>query len=164
MQKKTQQKIKKREKLIPSHHIDGSVLSEILVKGNDFRNCEQYICKTGSKYHRGTISIFALGEIIKAVHKRIEDTVKRELAITRLLAILSERNIRFISPQFEDMKLALCIRKILKEIEPADALHLACAINKKANVFVTLDGYLWENREIIQKKYNIKIKKPNSKI
>ena len=42
------------------------------------------------------------------------------------------------SPQFEDYGLALELNKIDHNLEPADALHIAMAINNKAKFFVTL--------------------------
>ena len=60
---------------------------------------------------------------------------KREIAFHKMNDVL--KDLVPCSPQFEDFELALELRKIDYNIEPADALHLAIAMNKKAHVFVT---------------------------
>jgi predicted nucleic acid-binding protein len=113
------------------------------------------------------MSIFALGEIMYAIKKCIKDDVKRKAAIDKLFEIFSTRQIKFCSPQFADMEKAIEIKETFRtanlgKIEPSDALHLACAINHKAHVFVTLDGFLRENAEFIKQNFKIRVELPSS--
>ncbi|MFQ6121194.1 MAG: PIN domain-containing protein [Methanosarcinales archaeon] len=68
----------------------------------------------------------------------LEQEVK-ERAFAFFDDLRSKRKIKIYSPQFLAFEIALKINKIDTRIEPADALHLACAIENSANAFITID-------------------------
>lgn len=65
----------------------------------------------------------------------------------------------FVGTNFDVYKKVEELKDVSYNIEPLDALHLATAIIKKANAFVTLDKKLVHNQKI-ESKFNISILHP----
>ncbi len=158
MKKKTQKRLKQKWENLPLHHIDASVILEILLRGAYEKECKHYLNKVGLNF-RGTISVPVLGEIDKGIILKIGDMVGREISRTFVDRLIVTKKIRLYSSTFGAYEISLKIREMNTFVKPMDALHVACAIKDRAKTFVTLDNELLKTNEI-EKRYKIKIKHP----
>ena len=94
------------------------------------------------------------------VKLKIENEILRHDAFSFLMDLLDSRKITFYSPQFKAFRIIGEISHIDRTIEPADALHIATAIEDNAKIFVTFDENLINNH-LIQKKFSLKIRHPS---
>ncbi len=88
-----------------------------------------------NKEHEDLVSTLTLGEVMMGLSE-IPGEENKKLSFLNMGDLWKQMEVT--SPQFEDCKLALELKEIDYNLEPADALHLAMAINKKANFFITL--------------------------
>ena len=61
------------------------------------------------------------------------------------------KNFKIVYPKFEDYQLALELRSLYYNLEPADALHLAMAVTNKVQVFMTLGERKLVDNPILEK-------------
>ena len=124
--------------MIPLHYTDSCIFLEVFSKArnNKSNECQSYLYNVG-RSHNGIISILSLGEISKSYLMEFKQIKNLELSFDKLKEDLL-KPFQLASPQFEDYGLALELNKIDHNLEPADALHIAMAINNKAKFFVTL--------------------------
>jgi len=158
MKNKTKNRLKKKWQNLPLHHIDTCVVIEVLMKGDDYLSCENYLNKVGYKY-RGTLSVSALGEIFMYLTKDIKEEIDRGEAFTIASRLIDKRKIDFSSPQFKTYVIVEKIKTIESRAEPMDSLNLATAIANDASVFVTMDATLLGNYKL-ESVFKIKIKHP----
>ncbi|MBI2105837.1 PIN domain-containing protein [Candidatus Woesearchaeota archaeon] len=119
------------------HYPDSCIFLELFSKEkeNKKQQAQAYLYDINRKY-KAIISNLTYGEISRGLVKIIPKETERAMAFHKINDILE--NIEITSPQFDDFELALELRKIYYKLEPADALHLAMAINKGAKIFSTL--------------------------
>src|SRR3989344_3436472 len=132
----------RRLKGLPLHHIDTSILLEPINTENG-RYCRRYLQKVGYNY-AGKISFPVLSEI-QAIMLSVDDYSLRQDSIETLYHLIRNRKIRFYAPKFT-APIIIKIRDIDKRIDPLDREILTCAIEDKADVFVTLDKKLINNK------------------
>lgn len=144
---------------LPLHHIDACVFFELIKEGEDAKTCKRYLNKVGNTY-RGKIAIHSFGEVMMGVRLKITDRLLREEASSFIMDLLDSRKIGFYSPQFRAFRIVDEINHLDSRVEVADALHIATAIEEKADVFVTLDENLINNHAI-QNKFQLKIRHPS---
>ena len=135
--------------MIPLHYPDACIFLELFSKekGNKKQLAQSYIYDIKRKY-QAVVSNLCSAEIFRGLVKIIPKETERALAFHKINDILE--NLETISPQFEDFELALELRKVYYKLEPADALHLAMAMNKKASVFSTFGEKELAENEIIK--------------
>lgn len=143
---------------LPVHHIDACIVTELLLDQEEKIPCKRYLNKVGYNY-QGKISFNVLGEITKNLLIEIDESWIKEQAFIMLDDLIYKRRIDFYSPQCTAFNIALEINRLDTRIEPADALHVACAIEDKANAFVTIDTTLLRSKKI-KEKFGLKIKHP----
>ncbi len=134
--------------MISLHYTDSCIFLELFsnVRGNKSRVVRAYLYDVGRKYNI-MISNLNLGEISKELNK-IEKDADRVMAFHKINDMI--KTIEISSPQFADYALALELRRVYYKIEPADALHLAMAINNKAGIFATLGEKELANNEKVK--------------
>lgn len=134
--------------MMPLHYTDSCIFLELFsnVKGNKSRLVRAYLYDIGRKYSV-MISNLNLGEISKELNK-IEKDADRTMAFHKINDIV--KTIEISSPQFADYTLALELKSVYYKLEPADALHLAMAINNKASIFTTLGEKELANNEQVK--------------
>ena len=120
-------------------YIDANIIVEVLLEGRNKDVCSEYLYSL-IKYEdiKGLVSFLALGEITKAILK-IKDLYKRNLAFDRLVNILSTTEFTGFDEKAFDIALELINIDYRLRDEPADAFHLAVAINKNMDRFVTFE-------------------------
>ncbi|PKP58729.1 MAG: hypothetical protein CVT88_06815 [Candidatus Altiarchaeales archaeon HGW-Altiarchaeales-1] len=158
MKKKTMDRLERKWLNLPLHHIDACVILEALIKHKGYEDCENYLNRVGYKYI-GDLSIFALGEIVMTSIRKFEKEMEYNESSLIIARLIDKRKIGFSSPQFKTYDIVKKIKAIESRVEPMDALNLATAITENADVFVTLDGTLLENKKL-EKEFEIKIKHP----
>ena len=134
--------------MIPLHYVDSCIFFEVFsISEERLRQMAQkYFYDIDKKWH-AIISSLTLGEITEGILKLPEQKDK-EGALFNIDQHLEKFDIFY--PQFQDYELSLELRKIHYHLEPADALHLAMAINNKAQFFVTLGERELINNEKIK--------------
>ena len=145
----------KSSREVPLHHIDTSVILEPINTENG-RYCRRYLQKLNYNY-RGKISFPALSEI-QATILSVDDYNIRQDSIETIYHLIKSRKIKFYAPKFT-AHIIMEIRNIDKRIEPLDREILACSIEDKALVLVTLDSTMINNKHI-ENAFKIKIKHP----
>ncbi len=164
MKEKTKYKLEKRRQNLPLHYIDACVVMEsLMLSGDEHVSCERYLNKVGYRYKK-VISISALGEFFVTTVKKIEKRIDRETtfiflsnAFTFVRELMNRGKITLLSPQFKTYPVVEKIKMIESRVEPMDALNHATAIADGANVFVTIDNDLVENKKL-ESAFRIKIK------
>ena len=123
--------------MIPLHYPDSCIFFEMFEIGNKITKqyARAYFYDTNDKL-QAIISTLTFGEITKGLLELEER--KRSLSLENINDHAFKKMINITSPQFEDYKLALELKEIDYKLEPADALHLAMAINNKAQIFMTM--------------------------
>lgn len=122
--------------MIPLHHPDSCIFFEVFsISKEKLRQMAQKYLYDVDKKWRAMISSLTLGEITGGILE-IPEYKDREDSIFKISQHLEKFNI--VYPQFQDYQLALELKNIHHHLEPADALHLAIAMNNKAQVFLTL--------------------------
>lgn len=155
MEKKTSDKILRRFQKLPLHHIDTSIVLEP-EKTEDGRNCRRYLQKVGYNY-RGKISFPALSELFITILRLTKYEDKRDLfdAIDKTIFV---RKIEFCSP-LDTCDTIEKIKGLDERVKSTDREIVACAVEDKAVVLVTLDANLTRN-EKIEKEFGIEIRHP----
>ena len=159
MKKKTKSKLDSKWQNLPLHHIDACIFLEVLLGGDDYESCKNYLNRVGYNY-RGTLSIPVLGEVFMGLISKLEAETDKEKAFSIANMLIDNRKIDFSSPQFKTYSVIDKIKSIETGVEPMDALNLAAAISDCAKVFVTFDGTLLGNKKL-ENEFKIKIKHPN---
>lgn len=136
--------------MVPLHYPDACIFLELFSKekGNKKQLAQAYIYDINRKY-QAMSSNLCNAEIFRGLVKIILEETERALAFHKINDIM--KDLEFTSPQFLDFELALELRKVYYKIEPADALHLAMAMNNKAQVFATFGERELANNEEIKK-------------
>ena len=139
--------------------IDTCVILEVLVGKKSERKgeCERFLRKIGNVYD-GMVSVSVLGEYVYIACTKEKHQAERLLEFLSNAIIPSNTQITF--PNKDTMKIFDNLNEIDDRIEFMDALHLACAINHKADYFVTLETRNFSKE--IEKKYLIKIREPKN--
>ncbi len=121
-------------------YIDSNIIIEVLFEGKNKEICREYLYSL-MKYRdiKGLVSFLALGEITKTILK-IEDLYKRNLAFDKLFDILSTTEFTGFDESAFGIALELINIDYRLKDEPADAFHLAIAINKAMNRFITMEN------------------------
>ncbi len=160
MKQKTLEKITRRFRALPLHHVDTSVILESFFQDAKYaEECKQYLNKIGYKY-RGELSISVIGEVFVVIETDVKEAENKELFFRFFDSLIKRRKTMFATGDFNAYDLTAKIKNIETRIEPSDALHLAIAIQHKANVFVTLDEKIIHNRDL-EKEFGIKILHPS---
>lgn len=155
---------KKDEKFekLPLHQVDSCVIVEQFIKHvkkkdrKQKRCCDKYIQNVGLKY-RVKVSIPAFGEICKTILAKVPSEFDRGTAFINLGFLLKAKKINFSSPNKDAYENAIKIINFDTRIEHADALRYAEAIQSGAEMFVTLESTLSENKKL-QTHFGVKIK------
>ncbi len=128
---------------------DSCVLIELFSneKKNKKQIAQSYVYDIGRK-HNIIVSNLTCGEIYRALMKMFDNDQEREMAFHKVNDIL--KHVDICSSQFEDYELSLKLRNVDYKLEPADALHLAIAINRKSQAFITLEERELVNNERIK--------------
>ena len=146
MKEKTRLKLEKRWLNLSLHHIDASVILGAFLENDEFnKECTDYLNKVGYKY-RGCIPTSVIGEIFMVLKELIPDATGREFFFRFFDRLVEKNQITFSGMLFEIYEMALELRNNIYNIDPLDALHLANAVMRKANAFVTLDEKLIKSR------------------
>lgn len=155
MKQKTLRRILKRFQRLPLHHIDTSVILESETTENG-QHCRKYLQKVGYNY-MGKLSFPVLSELFVIVLKLENYVDKRDLFDT-IDTMISARKMIFYSPE-DICRITGKIKEIDTRIEKTDREIIACAIEDKAAVLVTLDKDLIHN-ERIENIFGIRIRHP----
>jgi len=143
MKKKKMLQLEKREKMMPLHHIDDSVILEAVLAptGDIGIHCTRYINLIGQKY-RAKICLPAMGEILKCLLE--EDNVNRIPLFDHVCRLIEEKEIGICSVSQEAKETDIMhIMKKDRRIEPFDRLVYSCACtDKEARALVTIDKNL----------------------
>ncbi len=159
MEDKTKLKLERRWLNKPSHHIDTSILIGSFLEDEEFKDeCKNYLNKVGYRY-RGHLSVSVTGELFMILKERISEQSEREFFFTFFDNLIKKRLIEYVSTNFEVYKKVAEVKDVCYDIDPLDALHLATAIVKGANVFITLDKDLINDGRL-QSTFKIKIIHP----
>ena len=145
--------------MLPLQYPDSCVFIELFSneKKSKKQLAQTYIYNIDKKYNV-IISNLTCGEVYRSLMKMFDKDQEREMAFHKVNDIL--KHVEICSSQFEDYELALELKKIDYKLEPADALHLAMAINRKSQAFITIgERELVNNERIIEfcKGKNLKI-------
>lgn len=133
-------------KKLPIHHIDTSVFLGAFFEEEEFYDeCKSYLNRIGYKY-LGCVSTSVAGEIFMILEK--ENIPTRELMFEFLDRTIVRRKISFAPADFKTFELINLIKVVNYKLDPLDAEHLATAVSKSADVFITLDGELLENKRL----------------
>ena len=136
--------------MLPLHYPDSCIFLELVSEDKESKKelAQTYLYNIDRKY-KVIVSSLTYGEISMALMKTIKEDKNREMAFHKLNDILKWLDL--CSPQFEDFELALELRRIHYKIEPADALHLATAMNNNVQNFITLGERGLADNEIVKK-------------
>jgi len=156
MKKKTDERLKRKWTNLPKHHIDASVVLELLFEQDHANDCTTYLNRAGYKY-RCVLTAPVLGEITKNIIINALDDIFRENAFVSLLMLIEKRRIEIYTPKIDAIETIKSLVDIDSRFRFMDALHLAAAINNNATVFATLDtGFNVE----VGRRFNIKVRHP----
>ncbi len=143
---------------LPVHFIDTSVVLGAFSEEEEFyEDCKSYLNRVGYKF-RGVFPTSVVGEIFMIVLER-KDFLNRRLFFDFFDRTIFRRKIDFAPTSFEAVETIKDIQTTDYNADPLDAEHLALAISRNANAFVTLDNDLINN-EILKSKFGISIKHP----
>jgi len=136
--------------MLPLHYPDSCIFLELFSKEkeNKKQRAQSYLYDINRKY-KAIISNLCHAEIFRGLVKIIPEETERSLAFHKINDLLE--NLETVYPQFDDFELALELKKIYYKIEPADALHLAMAINRKATIFSTFGEKELAENEVVKK-------------
>lgn len=122
--------------MLPIHYPDSCTFFEMFtiarVKTKEL--AQSYFYDVNRK-HEAIVSNLTLGEVVKGLSE-LSNEEQKKLSFLRIDDVL--KMVKLTSPQFQDYSLALELKEIDYKLEPADALHLAMAINNKAQIFMTM--------------------------
>lgn len=151
---KTLKRLKRRFLGREHHHIDTSVLIEVLFRQPEMYSCVKYLNEvgTGGKY-RVSVSILVLGEVFKGCLS-IDDYKDRRLVYDAFEELIDEKQICFYSPPKRAFELAVKIFDFDTRINPMDSLNYACAVCDKAKAFVCKDT---DFSEQLIKEFGVKV-------
>lgn len=122
--------------MIPLHYVDSCIFFEIFsISKEKLRQMARKYFYDINKAHQGIVSSLSLGEITDGL---LELPTQKDSEDSFFNISQHLKNFRVIYPKFEDYQLTLELRSYDYKLEPADALHLAIAINNKSQVFMTL--------------------------
>jgi len=139
---------------LPVHHIDVSVLREVVLGGYKAQVCERYLAKVGVKY-KGLVSVLNLGRTVCQVLQQDNTGSLFEV----LAQTMIESKIKTLCPDFDDYALAIRICQIEPKIAAVDALDLAIAHTRGAHTYVTLNRALLRHKGL-ERELNLKIMSP----
>ncbi len=144
------------------HHIDSNVVIGIFVfKDDDTREaCKSYCTAIGHRYE-GFLSILVAGEIVK-IFGSIKEKLAREEAFAFLSDFIFRQNVKVESIEEIDTIVARELRSLSHLCDMPELISLAVAVREKAEVFMTLDNEMLNDRfrGEVQKRYRIAIQKP----
>lgn len=139
------------------HFIDTSVILEAFSEdGKYLEESKSYLNQSGYKFIT-KIPLTVLGEMLVVIDDN--KTEEKELFLRWLFQIMKRKKIGVNVPTFGILEIIRSLRETDYKIEFVDSLHLATAIEKKADTFVTLDEKLVGN-SVIEKKFRINIRHP----
>lgn len=148
---------------MPSHHLDSNVIIGVFIYKDEKtqRACTAYCDSVGHRYG-GSISPIALGEVTKVFSQQSKDKATRDLAMLYLGDFLFKQNVRIQMLAKEDLHLAIELHGLSRECDWPELISLAICIRDKAQVFMTLDEAMHQERfrSEIKKYYNVAIQKP----
>jgi|SRR3989344_4423539 len=136
--------------MLPLQYPDSCVFIELFSNEKKSRKqiAQAYIYDIDRKYNV-VISNLTCGEIYRSLMKMFDKDQEREMAFHKINDIL--RQVDICSSQFEDYELSLELKNVDYKLEPADALHLAMAINRKSQAFITLgERELVANEKVVE--------------
>ena len=143
------------------HQLDASVYLRVLedeIKG-DYGLKSNYLSKLGRTFGC-SISIHILGEIVNVICRESKNKLLRDQALIVLGDFIKKQNIEVQTILEEDIRLFHELRELDYKSDEPEMLALAIDINKKANVFMTLDEDLLNRASLFKQKYGIKVRKP----
>lgn len=136
--------------MIPLHYVDSCIFLEVFSKekNNKSNECRSYLYNV-EKSHKGMVSILSLGEISKSFLMELKQTKNLELSFDKLEELL--KPFQLTSAKFEDYNLVSELKKVDYNLEPADALHIAIAVNNEVKFFITLgEKKLIDNSKLVE--------------
>ena len=143
------------KRLLQLHHIDTSIILE--PKGTENgRYCRKYLQRVGYN-HRGVLSFPVLSELFSVV-LLLQKYEERMTLFETIYDMIRAREIKFYSPKKTETIISK-IKEIDRRLDPLDVEILACAIENKASVLVTLDDNMLKSEEI-QNLFKIRIRHP----
>ena len=137
------------------HHIDTSIILEPKGTENGMY-CRKYLQKVGYNY-RGVLSFPVLSELFSVV-LLLQKYEERMTLFETINDIVKAREIKFYSPKKTETIISK-IKEIDRRLDPLDVEILACAIENKASVLVTLDDKMLASTKI-QDSFKIRINHP----
>ncbi len=157
MKEKTKLKLERRWLSLPVHHIDTSVIMEAFSEDGKYREeCKSYLNQSGYKFIMN-ISLTVFGELLVVIDDKEKEV--KELFVGWLHQMMRRKRMKVSVPTFEILDTIKSLREFDYKVEFIDSLHLATAIEKNADAFVTLDEKLVDN-SVIEKQFRIKIWHP----
>ena len=137
------------------HHIDTSIILE--PKGTENgRYCRKYLHKVGYNYN-GILSFPVLSELFSVV-LLLQKYEERMTLFETINDIVKAREINFYSPKKIETIISK-IKEIERRLDPLDTEILACAIENKASVLVTLDDNMLKSTNV-QNLFKMRISHP----
>ena len=125
-------------------------------KTENGRYCRKYLQRVGYNY-KGVVSFPVLGELMSTVLS-LDDYNEMHTMLEIISGFIRTRRIgQYSQKSIEDISIS--IHHIDPRIDDLDREILACAIEDKAVVFVTLDKKLLDNQKL-ENSFDIKIKHP----
>ncbi len=146
-----------------SHHLDSNVVIGVFIYRDEQaqRACTAYCDLIGHRYG-GSISLIALGEVTKVFSQQSKDKATRDLAMLYLGDLLFKQNVRIQMLSGEDLQLAAELHGLNRACDWPELISLAVCIWDKAQVFMTLDETMHQERfrSEIKKRYKVAIQRP----
>jgi len=155
MLKKTKERLKRKFEVLTLHHIDTSVILEPESTENG-KYCAKYLQLVGYKY-RGILSFPVLSELFVTILKQLESRDRYDL-LDLIDKTIKIRKMEFYSPD-NVSELLQRIKTIDNRIDSLDREIVACAKENNAQILVTLDKNLINNK-ILERELGIKIRHP----
>ncbi|MBI2675717.1 MAG: PIN domain-containing protein [Candidatus Aenigmarchaeota archaeon] len=144
------------------HHMDSNVVIGVFIfKDDDTREaCKNYCTAIGHRYE-GFLSIVSAGEIAK-IFGSIPERLAREEAFIFLSDFIFRQKVRIVGIEESDIILARELKPMNHLCDIPELVSLAVAIRQNAEVFMTLDEEMLNERfrGEVQKLYRIAIQKP----
>jgi len=135
--------------MIPLHYTDSCIFFEVFsISKEKLRQMARKYFYDVNKEHQGVVSSLSLGEITDGL---LELPLQKDREDSFFNISQHLKNFKIVYPKFEDYQLALELRSLYYNLEPADALHLAMAVTNKVQVFMTLGERKLVDNPILEK-------------
>ncbi len=155
MEKKTEERLRRKLLALPLHHIDTNILLE---PGNteNGKFCQKYLQKVGYNF-RSKVSLPVLGELILKIIN-LNSATERYVALDAISGWIFNQKIDFYVPR--NIGEGTSKVKILdSRVKETDAQIYACSVEDNAITLVTLDEDLVSNKKL-ENEFGVRILHP----